>query len=254
VTLKDRTIYGGEWNTLCLPFSLTKAEMEADDSPLKGADVRRLNSSFINDTNDTLTLSFTDKLSNVSGDNDVVISAGVPYLIKPANDDIVNPTFKNVTITISQLEDNDYTKTSYVDFMPCLIPSKILGTNKNVLYMGDENKVYNPKNDVTINSFRGYFKVAEACPLLNKGDVNGNNQITIADVVVLVNHILGKSSDNFIIQNADINGNGKITIADAVGLVNIILQGNPPATNIIIKLGDDTITYGGATKVAGSIQ
>ncbi len=53
-----------------------------------------------------------------------------------------------------------------------------------------------------------------------KGDVNGDGQVTIADVTALVNIILGKGESS---KMADINGDGSVTIADVTALVNIIL-------------------------------
>ena len=52
------------------------------------------------------------------------------------------------------------------------------------------------------------------------GDVNGDKQVTIADVTALVNIILGKGESSKV---ADINGDGNVTIADVTALVNIIL-------------------------------
>ena len=53
-----------------------------------------------------------------------------------------------------------------------------------------------------------------------KGDVNGDGAVTIADVTLLVNIILGKTEGN---TAADVNGDGNTTIADVTTLVNIIL-------------------------------
>ena len=53
-----------------------------------------------------------------------------------------------------------------------------------------------------------------------KGDVNGDKNVTIADVTALVNIILGKAEPNAV---ADVNGDGSVTIADVTALVNIIL-------------------------------
>ena len=54
------------------------------------------------------------------------------------------------------------------------------------------------------------------------GDVNGDGQVTIADVTALVNIILGKSEAPAS-GVADVNTDGSITIADVTALVNIIL-------------------------------
>lgn len=83
-----------------------------------------------------------------------------------------------------------------------------------------------------------YFKNAgqEAIQLYKKftsseflaGDVNGDNQVSIADVTALVNIILGKATPDtnpeYDFDAADVNGDGGVpTIADVTALVNIIL-------------------------------
>ena len=57
---------------------------------------------------------------------------------------------------------------------------------------------------------------------VKKGDVNGDDQVDISDVVELVNIILGSAedADN---SSADVNGDTNIDISDVVELVNIIL-------------------------------
>ena len=59
------------------------------------------------------------------------------------------------------------------------------------------------------------------------GDVNGDGQITVTDVTLLVNYILGYQNANFIIVNSDVNGDGQITVTDVTALVNIILHLQP---------------------------
>ena len=58
---------------------------------------------------------------------------------------------------------------------------------------------------------------------LMMGDVNGDRRITIADVTMLVNIILGKTEGGFDARVADMNGDGVVTIADVTALVNLIL-------------------------------
>ena len=55
------------------------------------------------------------------------------------------------------------------------------------------------------------------------GDVNGDGQVTIADVTAVVNLILGKGDDAYDRAAADANGDGSITIADVTAIVNLIL-------------------------------
>ena len=54
-----------------------------------------------------------------------------------------------------------------------------------------------------------------------RGDVNGDGDVSIADVTALVNIILGKSED--VVSAADVNGDGGVSIADVTALVNLIL-------------------------------
>ena len=72
VVLKDRTLYrDDDWNTLCLPFSMSIEQIAA--SPLVGVTIMELNGTTSNLTNGTLTLNFKEALS---------IEAGRPYLVK----------------------------------------------------------------------------------------------------------------------------------------------------------------------------
>jgi len=59
--------------------------------------------------------------------------------------------------------------------------------------------------------------------LHRKGDVNGDNDVSIADVTTLVNIILGRESEEYNSSWADVNEDSSITVADVTTLVNIIL-------------------------------
>ena len=54
------------------------------------------------------------------------------------------------------------------------------------------------------------------------GDVNGDNEVNIADVNVAIDMILGGNSST---PAADVNGDGEINIADINAVINIILNG-----------------------------
>ena len=72
VTLSDRTLLkNGDWNTLCLPFSLTAGQIAA--SPLAGATIKELLSTSNLDGEGKLTLKFQDATA---------ITAGKPYMVK----------------------------------------------------------------------------------------------------------------------------------------------------------------------------
>jgi hypothetical protein len=55
------------------------------------------------------------------------------------------------------------------------------------------------------------------------GDANGDGTVDVADVVAIVNQILGQPDDSFVIEAADMDGDGKVDVADVVATVNVIL-------------------------------
>lgn len=61
-------------------------------------------------------------------------------------------------------------------------------------------------------------------PTIITGDANGDGAVDAADVVSIINYILGKPSSSFNDKNADANGDGQILVDDAVGTVNIIMN------------------------------
>lgn len=153
VTIKGRTLYKGIWNTLCLPFNLDDFE----GTPLKDATVKTLASSSY--ANGTLTLNFTTATT---------IEAGKPYLVKWASgDNIDDPVFENVTIRDTLAP----TVTDCVDFIGSFDIAYLTGQDRTVLYLGGDNKLYYPINDMKVNAFRGYFRLKNG---LTAGDLPTN--------------------------------------------------------------------------------
>jgi hypothetical protein len=58
------------------------------------------------------------------------------------------------------------------------------------------------------------------------GDVNGDGELTIKDVTMILDFLLGSSATDFNELNADVTGDGLITIADATSLIDFLLSGN----------------------------
>ena len=56
------------------------------------------------------------------------------------------------------------------------------------------------------------------------GDANSDQAVDVADVVAIVNYILGEPNSPFVETAADVNGDGKIDVDDVVAVVNIILD------------------------------
>ena len=143
LTLSDRTLYkDGSWNTLCLPFSLTAAEVTAQLAP---SELKTLSSTSFNSETGTLTLNFIDATA---------IEAGKPYIIKwTSGSDMTNPSFSNVTI----YNDCKEVTTDYVTFTGFFSPVSLEANDKTVLYLGAGNKLYYPSKAMTVNACRAVF-------------------------------------------------------------------------------------------------
>ena len=86
------------------------------------------------------------------------------------------------------------------------------------------NLVFANTDRQEVNPLDSTFEIEVGTSL--NGDVNGDGQITIADVTALVNIILGKDNAEphlYDHEAADVNGDGTVTIADVTALVNRIL-------------------------------
>ena len=171
VQLSGLTIFkDGDWNTLCLPFNLTRGDYEM--SPLKHAtEIRTLSSSSLNEG--TLTLTFSDPLS-VNEPNDVLITAGTPYIIKWASGggEVANPIFTSVTIpsNIQVLP----VQGSGVTFKGTFNEINFTEENKNILFLGTGSTLYYPLDGASIGAFRAYFELSSGLQVkainLNFGD------------------------------------------------------------------------------------
>ena len=53
-----------------------------------------------------------------------------------------------------------------------------------------------------------------------KGDVDGDGVVDLADAVLVINHYVGKPVTTFIEKAADVDGDGVVDLADAVLIIN----------------------------------
>lgn len=65
------------------------------------------------------------------------------------------------------------------------------------------------------------FEKVEAPILL--GDVNGDEEVTIADVVAIINYLLDPTSAKFNEAAANVDGQDGVTLADALAIINMII-------------------------------
>ena len=173
VVLTGRTLWkDGDWNTLCLPFSVV-----LEDSPLAGdgVDVRTLSSASFSEG--TLTLNFTEAEAITT------LQAGTPYIIKwtGSETNIVAPVFSNVTISNTMHD----VETQNVDFKGTYKAINCTEENKSILFLGGENTLYYPENGATIGAQRAYFAlngisaadVANARLLFEEEEITGVKEV-----------------------------------------------------------------------------
>ena len=219
-----RTAKAGVWTTVCLPFALSESE------------VRRF---FGNDVKVATLSSVSGGLFSFWTQSQIQMNAGTPYLVMPSLDVDVPFSFQNVSTTATA-------SSAWVSgghyFIGTFKPTN-LGSDRQTYVLDDEGNLVHPSaDDGPMPGLRAYLTTNGVMDITGfsvngvkagdfvvkpvKGDVNGDGEITIADVTALVNIVLGKDSTEPHQYNhnlADINGDGEITIADVTALVNIVL-------------------------------
>ena len=58
------------------------------------------------------------------------------------------------------------------------------------------------------------------------GDANGDGELTVSDVTVLIDYLLGENSGTCFSANADYNGDGDVTIKDLTDFIDMLLTSN----------------------------
>lgn len=136
-----RTLRGGIWNTLCLPFDVNRVDLNT---------ALGLNQDFVM----TCYSSYADGVMTFSNvDAGTVIVAGTPFLLK-CNRDCVNPTFRAVTIKTATA---GAVPSGGVTFQGCFSPTE-LDTKGHDLFLGTDNYLYIPAVGTnTLGGLRAYI-------------------------------------------------------------------------------------------------
>ena len=93
-------------------------------------------------------------------------------------------------------------------------------SNRNVMQYNSGNSLFSCYSTASQNPVYLFEKV-EAPILL--GDVNGDEEVTIADVVAIINYLLDPTSVKFNEAAADFDGQNGVTLADALAIINKII-------------------------------
>lgn len=157
-TTLTRTLVANKWNTFCVPF-----DTEIAGTALEGATVKAIGTVVGN------VINLVDATK---------IEAGVPYLVMPKTGDIVNPTFKNVTISVTTPIEKGNDEYKFVGtYSPKTIFDKDFG---KIWGVTAEGKLVKINANTTMKGLRAYFVFPTNTPAakLNfDGETTGINNI-----------------------------------------------------------------------------
>ena len=150
VTLQ-RTLSKDYWNTFCVPFALDAKQVTQYFG--EGTQLRTYEG---NCENNIVYFATVDN-----------IEAGKPYIMKPGNAVVTNPTFEGVSMVATGLDENGNPQAvgdaSTVQ-MKGIYNQVLLNTDKTELFLGDNDLFYYPIDDIdarTIGGLRAYFIVPQ---------------------------------------------------------------------------------------------
>lgn len=150
VTLQ-RTLSKDYWNTFCVPFALDAEQVTQYFG--EGTQLRTYEG---NCNNNIVYFATVDN-----------IEAGKPYIMKPGNAVVTNPTFEGVSMVATGLDKNGNPQAvgdaSTVQ-MKGIYNKILLNTDKTELFLGDNDLFYYPIDDIdarTIGGLRAYFIVPQ---------------------------------------------------------------------------------------------
>lgn len=150
VTLQ-RTLSKDYWNTFCVPFALDAKQVTQYFG--EGTQLRTYEG---NCENNIVYFATVDN-----------IEAGKPYIMKPGNAVVTNPTFEGVSMVATGLDENGNPQaigaTTTVQ-MKGIYNQILLKTDRTELFLGDNDLFYYPINNTesrTIGGLRAYFIVPQ---------------------------------------------------------------------------------------------
>jgi hypothetical protein len=225
IQLRGRKLYrDGTWNTLCLPFDLD----DFSGTPLEGFAAMELDTETAHDGHktgyDPTNLAYHINFKPATG-----IKAGKPYIVKwESGEKIENPVFNKVTINnqINNVETNDVT------FCGAFNPFILEANDNTKLYMGNNNTLYYPSKERTINSFRAYFQLADG---ITAGNLTSGTQGIKAFVLDFDNE------QTTGIIGAAINDNEEMTSDKWYTLDGRRLAGKPTQKGVYINNGSKVV-------------
>ena len=207
VTLSMRS---GQWTPVCLPFDMTASEVAAI---------------FGNGTKVAVMESTT--ATNINFVTTTDIKAGKPCIVNPGTD-ITN--FHLASAAIGTMATGSTLSGEYFDMVGTI--NAVSPTADYYIMEGNRLKKLSSGSASPLGAYMTAtgsdsdlqtFSI-DGTPVLKPGDVDGDGRVTVTDVMVVVDYILGGHPTVFIYENANLDDKEDITVVDAMRIVDIILH------------------------------
>lgn len=196
-----RTMVAGAWSPLCLPFDISSSDI----STIFGSG--------------TLVATL-DNVSATSINFATVkeIKAGVPYIIKPAKR---IETFTVNNVLIGKMAEGSSAETDNASFTGTINSASPTG---NIYYLGTGNVLKPLSSGNAISPLRAYLNTSSVISGDGRllGDLDNDGELSLMDIMMAVNSILGPTDIDASL--ADFDNNGEISLYDIMCIVNIILS------------------------------
>ena len=99
-----------------------------------------------------------------------------------------------------------------------------IGDTINLVNGGQSIRIATGEYQLTLNLEEMTLAIAKNAVAGKLGDTNGDGEVNVNDVTVLINYILGKNPTPFVEANANVNGDEGINVNDVTALINMILH------------------------------
>ena len=124
--------------------------------------------------------------------------------------------------------ESGFNQTTILSYINQGITNLVLDVDADGIFDDNDNciEAYNPEQEDTDNDLIG-----DACDACNNliwtgGDVNGDLNISLEDILILVDIIVGDNNNQCGYEAGNVNGDGVVNIMDVVRLVQLIMGGN----------------------------
>lgn len=196
VTLKNRkTIYGNEWNMICLPFKLKQTDIQR----VFGEDVKVVEFSYVSLVGDQMQMNF-DFVTDMK--------AATPYMIMPSKD-VSNLVFDNVFVSTKEAQAITPTGSSY-SLVGVLSPVTLTAGHGSVVLLRNNLLSYVPK-ECLLHGCRAYIACSAPESAAKALSLNIDGEVTAIQGVMVQN-------TQSVVSGKVYNLNGQCLGVDAVQL------------------------------------